>query len=103
MTVAGSRPAPLLNRTTSSNGMVSTWAPIEEKTVAQAAGAARGRFRVAPTTSTDFATGFGLQLTLSEIHNWHHSLAHNARSPDILIGSLAATLKGNAERVELLL
>jgi len=62
-----------------------------------------------PTTiGTDFATGFGLQLTLSKFTNspakLAPSVAHNARiGRDIFIGALASTLKGNAERLELLL
>jgi hypothetical protein len=90
--------------------MVSTWAPIEGKKPSPRRPARRAAASEWPPTTigTDFATGFGLQLTLSKFTNspakLAPSLAHNARMAATYSSArLPRRSKGNAERLELLL
>src|SRR5579859_2761332 len=80
-----------------------------EEAVAEAAGAAGGRFRVA---TDDDRHRFRDRLRIAADMIEFHELAREAgtvagpqcaHGRDILVGALAATLEGNAERLELLL
>jgi hypothetical protein len=105
-TIAGSRPAcSAERRTMSSNGMVSTLAPIEA--IAQAAGAAglrvaadddRHRFRDRLRIAADLVEFHELACEAGAVAG-----PQCAHGRDILIGALAATLEGNPGRLELLL